>query len=238
MIPRQYLEQPFNEQAFSDAAKCFLRVGVPVGIGVGLLFIIGIATYALLWYAGAVFFMLGIGLACVFKLWYDSYQNTVKDLKKKRKKHSEVVTQVLSLINDITVNQNVVVKNGGTFNNAVGGDVVTNNVKDPINEIYDLAHNMMSLGVQAWFDNQGKRPRPKPFSAEAITEQFHVGRDKWTEGVQLLADAKVFSRPHTATWTPQVKNVIEGERALEKYMQEIGYLKNRTQSGDESWMKK
>lgn len=236
LIPREMIVQPFTERARYENIKRFALLVVPTGIGLGMVFSIGVYVWALSWFLATLFFSAGVGLLCLLKLIFDAYEDTRADFRASRDNHTRVWNQVLSIVQSVTI-QTVNVKSGAVFNNGTA-ESVTPGVEEGINDVYSLALEMMRLGVQSWIDNKGKRPKIKVFSAEAITEQFHVGRDRWGEGVQLLADSKVFARPETRTWTPQVKSFAEGEQLLDRYVQSLGYLKNRTPQGRVSWMKK
>lgn len=247
VLPREMIQEPYTEKARYENALRFALLVAPLGIGFATLFIIGIAVWEFLWYAGAIFFVAGIGLACGAKIVYDEFQSTRSDFDTRRENHTNVVNQAILILQQITINQTINVKNGGILNASPvplqeerKQIESSNEVEEiaPINEIYFLALEFMRVGVQGWIDNGGKRPKPKPFSAERMTERLNIGRDKWTEVIQFLNDSKVFARADTATWTPMVKNIAQGQEVMEKYMQGIGYLKNTNKAGKVVWIKK
>lgn len=238
IVPREAMQQPFGERAIYDNIKRFVLLGAPVGIGTAVSFGLSIAVWETTWLV-ATFAMIGFSLLCVMWLVLHAYMASDKDFTSRRSTHSNVILQVVALVQHITVQQ-FNLKSGAVLNQTGTGDITNNIVASDntaINETYTLALHMASVAVSAWLKNGNKRPRPKPYSAGLMTEQLHIGRDRWGELVQYISDAKVISRPETATWTPLVRSVDEARELLDKHTQSLGYLKTRV-GQKETWIKK
>lgn len=247
IIPASILQKPFGEEAFHNAARRFIFASAPIFAAIAISFILAGITWEYYWFVGATFFALGLGLGCVLIIFYQSYRDTVNDYQKQRKTHDGVVNEVLVLVKSITINQ-VNVARGGVVNNNYGVPLGTNEdglipvgtslplLNDPMGERFELGLQIARIGLRAWDEAKGKRPTPKPISAEAMTKQFNIGRDKWTEVMQFLEDARVFSEPLKNTWRPLCATPQEVETKLNDYMAHLGYTKYTNLKGQRTWI--
>lgn len=244
IVPREMLVSPLTPTAYHDAFTRFLRLFLVL---ITFLAFSVFSTVALFTFFGLLYaflpFLMGCGLFLSLFFLKDAYSRQREDYEKQRITHQRVVLTVTSIIQNITIQQ-VTVNRGGTFL-ASGmepppavSSAIPSSIEQPlrINDTYQLALKIASVGITAWNNNKGKRPTPKPISADAITSHYHVGREAWTESIQLLADAQVFDSPERPGWRPVVFDTDRAKGLLVKYLQSQGYVMT-TYNQKETWIR-
>lgn len=241
IIPREYLTQPFSEDAFSLAVKRFIEFALPLCVGASLSFALGTLMYFLVAYWLAVlFFCLGICLAAGIAFVFQAYWSERGDLQARRRERKDIVIAVNQVIENLTVQQ-IVVQRGGTLNtggttySALDGQPLSTQPVLAINETYDLALKIIRTGIEAWIANGNKRPKPKPISADAITTKFHVRREKWDEAMQLIEEAGVFDKPDDTYWRPNYATYEKSKEQLDAHLKKTYFLK--TNGSRQVWMR-
>ncbi len=239
IVPREALAQPLAEDSYHRAHVRYVVLWGMVGVSVAAAFSIGaLALYYFAWVWAVFPVSIGLLLLPLLLTIGESRNATYTDYELRRQSHQHVMLAVKQMI--VQYNQITVEKGGqlhlGQPSSALGETSAYSNEVPAINATYDLALGIIKVGIAAWSANGGKRPSPKPISAELITKQFHVGREMWTESIQLIADAGIFDKPERSTWHPNYKDTGEAEKVLSKYMEGLGYFRS-TSRGKSCWLK-
>ncbi len=239
IVPREALAQPLAEDSYHRAQVRYVMLWGVVVLSIASALTVGALVYYYIDWVWAVFpISIGLLLLPLLLTIHESKVYTYKDYELRRQSYQGIIESVRVLI--VQYNQ-VVVQKGGTLNlgsnsSALGESSAYSNEVPAINATYDLALGIIKVGIAAWSANGGKRPSPKPISAELITKQFHVGRELWQEAIQLIADSAIFDKPERSTWHPNYKDTGEAEKVLSKYMEGLGYFRS-TSRGKSVWLK-
>lgn len=237
LIPKEVISKPLTHDAYYKEVRSFVGFAALLGCGLalsGALFIAGI-IWSILLLAVFPFMFAVLLLVLLLQLW-DTHIRARKDIEVQRTNDRRISILALEIYQNFQIDK-VVVQKGGAF---VQGNVpqapALPSVQPPrVNDYYDLALKIAEVGINAWNDNGGKRPRPKPISANAITELFKVGRDSWQEAIGLLAESCVMEKPEDAMWTPLCRTSEEAKQVLDSYLQRQGFFRTVHQKR-EVWM--
>jgi hypothetical protein len=235
VIPERLLNDPLPNDAYVLAFQQVVRIVAPVALAASVTFIGGVWTLSVgyMW-IGLILLLfgsllLGTVIASVFV-----YEDVRADYRAKRDAHTQVMAFIGIAIQNLTINNINVGKarqvNVGTDFDAPYGVVgqgnpagMEANILDSINATYAVAVLCMSLAVDAWSKNGGKRPRIKPFAFDAVTKHIETGHDRWNAALQLLHDAQVIHNGTEPSWRVLVESSQEGMRRLDAKLRELGY---------------
>lgn len=237
IIPREMIGQPFDENAFHEAMARFVRYALPICVGVaGASAVTVLAIQFAEWWIATFFFVVALSLVTFLVFAWRSYCESRGDLKDRRKERQDVVLAVQKIVNHVTI-QNVTVERGASYNTYanLNGQPLSEQPVLAINETYDLALKIIRIGIEAWIANGNRRPTPKPISADAITDKLRVGREKWTEAMQLIKEAGVFDKPDATYWRPLYKDYEESKKQLDNHLKKTYFLK--TVGSKQVWMR-
>lgn len=242
IVPKERLT-PFPKGLYHEVLKDTLYLFIPIAASVVLSLVAGVILFATVWLATLAFGFGFIGIALLLMV-HDTYTRELHQVELNTQDHQRVTTAILQIINHIEVN-NFQVNRGGVVNTGLMQQVNSESVQVDTtseNARYQLALKIAEIGIEAWSRNRGMRPRPKPISAEAITELLKgsdskTGREKWTAAMTMLEDAQVYFKPLSPSqWKPLVADIRQAKELLDRQMVGEGMFLSR-HNNTETWLK-
>ena len=239
LLPIKVLGDELPLDAYWKAFQDFAMLAVPcvlIGIGAVIASIelgkrgADLVVFVLLWLLAAL--MVGL---IVFA--YDAYQQRVEDYRNRQQTRRHAIMMLSLAVQNLTINQiDVRGRNNSVMMNQA--QVAAAPILDATNtQVYNVALHIAEKAIQSWNLNNGKRERPKPFSAQAMASELSIGGETWQASIDLVNAAGVMhGAGHATAWRVVINDMKQAERALHMEMLKRGYS-SEWHNGVQSWYK-